>query len=205
MRAAVLGWLALCAATAVRCASPQIVYQLQSDREPDLVDQLVGEARERNIPLDSELRPTDVERHSASFAWGVCGGSELAVQVQSIALNPDPPVKGQNLTVHGKGTLHTEVKNGTFIDLSVRVGFLRIFSQRVDVCEALKENDVEIQCPLAPGVYDVKHTAELPAHIPPAKYSVHVTGETHDGKPLACLDVALSFSMFSQARRWLGW
>ena len=56
---------------------------------------------------------------------------------------------------------------GSFIDVSVRVGFLRIFSQRVDICRALRENDVEVHCPAEPGHYDVVHTVELPLQIPP--------------------------------------
>lgn len=38
-----------------------------------------------------------------------------------------------------------------------------------------------------------------------AKYSVHIEGKNHEAKPLACLDMTVSFSMFQRMRSWLGW
>lgn len=38
-----------------------------------------------------------------------------------------------------------------------------------------------------------------------AKYSVHIDGKNHEGWPLACMDMTVSFSMFQRARSWLGW
>ena len=49
----------------------------------------------------------------------------------------------------------------------VRVGFFRIFSQRFDVCQMAKDYDVELQCPLPPGDYELTHTVLLPREIPP--------------------------------------
>lgn len=209
----------LCLAAAAQCVSPQAIFQVQNQREPDLVDLMVEEARERNILLDHELKPSTVETKDSSFSWSQCGGDEIALHVESIELTPESPQRGHNLTVHGKATLSTRAdvscvlrQFGTYIDLSVRVGFLRIFSQRIDVCEALRENEVEVQCPAAPGHYDVSHTVFLPSQVPPgrftyypAKYSVHVEGQTHEEKPLTCMDIVVSFSVFDRVRSWLGW
>ena len=96
---------ALCAATAVSCASPQAIFQVQGEREPDLVDLMVDEARTHGIPLDNELRPTSAEAQGGSFSWTQCGGDNFAVRVESIELSPEAPERGRNLTVHGKGTL----------------------------------------------------------------------------------------------------
>lgn len=92
-------------------------------------------------------------------------------------------------------------QHGTYVDVDVRVGFIRILSERYDLCRVLEENAVAVQCPLPPGEYDVSHTALLPKQIPPAKYSVHITGATHMNKPLACLDVKFSFSFLGAAVR----
>ncbi|WFC98581.1 meiotic recombination [Malassezia yamatoensis] len=197
-------WTALVASTAVQAISWQAPFRVQNDgKEPDLVDLMIEEARQRDIPLDAEMRPTDAKAKASSFTWSQCGGDEVAVHVESIELSPESPQRGQNLTVHGKATLTSEADFGTYVDVSVRVGFLRIFSQRVDVCEALRENNAEVQCPAQPGHYDVTHTALLPSQIPPAKYNVHVEGRTHDDKPLTCMQFGVSFSMFQQARAWL--
>lgn len=96
---------ALCAAAAVSCASPQTVFQVQGQAEPDLVDLMVDEARANGIHLDDELRPTSAEAQGGSFSWTQCGGDNFAVRVESIELSPEAPERGRNLTVHGKGTL----------------------------------------------------------------------------------------------------
>lgn len=79
------------------------------------------------------------------------------------------------------------------------MGILKVHSERVDLCAALAENDVEIQCPLAPGHYDVTHVVDIPARIPPgtpASYAAHlriqVTGETQAHEPLPCLIINVS-------------
>ncbi|WFD42669.1 meiotic recombination [Malassezia psittaci] len=181
-------WTVLAASTVVHAISWQAPFRVQNDRkEPDLVELMIEEARQREIPLDAEMRPTDAKAKASSFTWSQCGGDEVAVHVESIELSPESPQRGRNLTVHGKATLASEADFGTYVDVSVRVGFLRVFSQRVDVCEALRENNAEVQCPAKPGHYDVTHTALLPSQIPPAKYNVHVEGRTHDDKPLTIM------------------
>lgn len=53
--------------------------------------------------------------------------------------------------------------------MQVRLGPLRVFSQKFNLCETLRENNVTVQCPIAPGHYDVSHTVYLPQQIPPGK------------------------------------
>lgn len=100
---------ALCAAVMVRGAPQQDAYDLGQQHAPDFVDVLIDEARMRQIPLDKELRPTDAQRSSRSFAWTPCSDPSAALHIASIELQPDPPEKGKNLTVHGKATLFSEV------------------------------------------------------------------------------------------------
>ncbi|WFC93613.1 hypothetical protein MBRA1_000234 [Malassezia brasiliensis] len=166
---------------------------------------MTDEAHAQGIPLDSELRPTSAEAQGGSFSWTQCGGDNFSVRVESIELSPEVPERGRNLTVHGKGTLSRRADFGSYVDVTVRVGFLRIFWQRVDICGVLRENDVEVQCPAEPGHYDVVHTVELPSQIPPAKYNIHIEGKNHEARPLACLDLTVSFPVFQRLGSWLRW
>ena len=102
--------LALLAATLVYGRSWQAPFHIQDGREPDLVDLMVQEAKRREIVLDADLNPTDVQKQASSFTWSQCGENELAVNVESIELDPESPQRGQNLTVHGKAMLVSEVE-----------------------------------------------------------------------------------------------
>lgn len=64
---------------------------------------------------------------------------------------------------------NADAQEGATFDVQVRLGPLRVFSQKFDLCETLRENNVTVQCPVAPGHYDVTHTVYLPQQIPPGR------------------------------------
>lgn len=131
----------------------------------------------------------------SGWIWNVCGSRQEAVVLHTLDVQPDPPVAGKNLTVHGTGTVHNEISEGTYADVIVKLGFIRLLSRRFDVCELARENNAELQCPLPPGEYEMTHTVELPREIPPAKFNVHATGKTgKDQADLMCMDLAIDFS-----------
>ena len=53
----------------------------------------------------------------------------------------------------------------------MHIGVLKLYSERLDFCDVLRENDVEVQCPIPPGDYDVSHTVLVPARLPPGTYA----------------------------------
>ncbi|SNX87684.1 related to phosphatidylglycerol/phosphatidylinositol transfer protein [Melanopsichium pennsylvanicum] len=127
------------------------------------------------------------------WQWASCGTGDEVVDVDSIVVSPDPPVPGQNLTVRAKGTIKDEVSDGTFADVVVKLGLIRLLARRFDVCEQARANDADLQCPLSPGEYELVHTVALPREIPPGKFNVHVSGENQDGSSLLCLDLSILF------------
>ncbi|WFD25608.1 hypothetical protein MNAN1_000571 [Malassezia nana] len=200
-------WLSLLAVAVSAASMPmqQAPFQDTDDSHPmDMVDVLVQEAQERNIPLNDDLEPVAPQRNfRGSWTWTPCDYADAAVSVYSIETDPDPPVKGQNLTVRGVGDVYTTISEGATLDVQVRLGLLRVFTQKLDLCEVLRENNVTVQCPIAPGHYDVNHTVYLPREIPPAKFGIHVLGQTQDGELMTCLDFTVSFIRFmSQWRTW---
>ena len=136
----------------------------------------------------------------SGWIWKACEPSEqadgLAIQVNSIDVTPDPPKPGQNLTVNASGIVKSTVDKGTYVDVVVKIGLIRLLSKRFDVCELAEENDAEIKCPIAPGTYNLTQVVALPREIPPAKFNVHVTGQTQEEKPLLCLDLSINFGRF---------
>lgn len=85
----------------------------------------------------------------------------------------------------------------------VRVGFFRIFSQRFDVCQMAKDYDVELSVrflPVTTSLLTPCCCQERFHQVRPefyylisAKFNVHTTGRTQDGKPLTCLNFLVSF------------
>jgi hypothetical protein len=137
---------------------------------------------------------TPATQPGSGWIWNVCGSRQEAVVLSDINVKPDPPVAGQNLTVYAKGTLNADLDEGSYADVVVKLGFIRLLSRRFDICELARENDAELQCPLKPGQYEITHTVELPREIPPARFNVHVSGKTQADVDLMCMDLSIDFS-----------
>ncbi|KAL7417656.1 ML domain-containing protein [Mrakia frigida] len=137
-------------------------------------------------------------RKSANFpdggwSWVDCGGAGDAVLIDSIKVSPDPPVPGQNLTVTATGLVVDPITDGAYADVLVKLGLIKLLQRKFDVCETAAENNATIQCPVAPGVYEVVQTVELPKEIPKAKYSVQVRGFTAEEKDMVCVNLFIDF------------
>lgn len=137
---------------------------------------------------DKKMQP------GSGWIWNVCGTRQEAVVLQEINVKPDPPIAGQNLTVYAKGTVNADIEEGTFADVVVKLGFIRLLSKRFDVCQLAEENDAELKCPVKAGEYEMTHTVELPREIPPARFNVHVSGKTQADVDLMCMDLSIDFS-----------
>lgn len=51
----------------------------------------------------------------------------------------------------------------------VKLGLIKLLTRRFDVCEEAKKNDAQVQCPVAPGPYEIEQTVALPREIPPGE------------------------------------
>ncbi|CDH12642.1 related to Phosphatidylglycerol/phosphatidylinositol transfer protein [Zygosaccharomyces bailii ISA1307] len=93
------------------------------------------------------------------------------LEITSVELSPNPPQRGQNLTIVASGELFEELVEGAYVDVEVRLGYIRLLAQTFDLCETLDENDVEgLKCPVQPGVYNLEKEVSIPAEVPPGKY-----------------------------------
>lgn len=64
---------------------------------------------------------------------------------------------------------HTFSQAGTYADVVVKLGLIKLLTRRFDVCEEAKKNDAEIQCPVEAGEYKITQTVALPREIPPGE------------------------------------
>lgn len=158
----------------------------------EIVEETMNKVEELNEVVESHTPNTSTQPGSG-WIWEVCGSRQEAVVLKEINVKPDPPVPGQNLTVYAKGIVNEDIEPGTYADVVVKLGFIRLLSRRFDVCQLAEENDAELKCPKKKGEYEITHTVELPREIPPARFNVHVNGKTQAEVDLMCLDLNIDF------------
>ncbi|KAH7883673.1 ML domain-containing protein [Phlebopus sp. FC_14] len=144
-------------------------------------------SHEQEVISDSPVHTTD------SWSYADCGLPSDVIQIKSIAVSPDPPKPGQDLTVTVAGTALEVIEEGAFADVTVKLGLIKLLTKRFDVCEEARAANASIQCPVQKGDYLVSQTVALPKEIPQAKFSVSVRGYTVDEEDMVCLDLKVDF------------
>lgn len=124
-----------------------------------------------------------------------CDVSEKqSLELSTVNLTPNPPVRGQNLTISAVGKLHETVEEGAYVEVEVRLGYIKLLTQTYDLCETLEENDVgELSCPLEAGLYNVVKEVEIPAEVPPGRYVVLARAYNVDDELITCLTGEIVF------------
>ena len=95
----------------------------------------------------------------------VCGDSTDIFQLKSVHLNPDPPHRGQGLNVSLSGTLSEDIVEGSYADVKVKLGIIKLYDQRVDLCKEVHE--IGEQCPFNKGVLNLEKIVDIPRAVPP--------------------------------------
>ncbi|EAL21061.1 hypothetical protein CNBD4370 [Cryptococcus deneoformans B-3501A] len=149
--------------------------------------QLVGGGRGALATGDGPVRTEN------SWSYVDCGLATDAIQLKSIKVHPDPPVPGKNLTVTVEGDVLETIEEGAYVDVTVKLGLIKLLQKEFDVCDEARHANASVQCPVQPGPYTVTETVELPQEIPKAKFSVLVRGYTVDDEDMVCLDLFVDF------------
>ncbi|EJU03762.1 hypothetical protein DACRYDRAFT_21221 [Dacryopinax primogenitus] len=129
----------------------------------------------------------------AGWTWSDCGDPSFAIEVQSIEVTPDPPVPGKNMTVDVVGTARSSIEDGSFAEVTVKLGMIQLLKKQFDVCMEAQKANVTVQCPVEAGHYAISKTVTLPREIPRTKFIVNVRGSTQDDVDMICLDLSVNF------------
>ncbi|KKK23323.1 hypothetical protein ARAM_007650 [Aspergillus rambellii] len=108
------------------------------------------------------------------------------LSIKSVDLTPNPPKAGQTLTIQAEGTIHKRIEKGAYVLLEVKYGLITLLRQKPDLCDQIV--NVDLECPLEEGTMSLTKEVELPAQIPPGKYTVHADVYTKDDERITCLD-----------------
>ncbi|GAV52230.1 hypothetical protein ZYGR_0AG02210 [Zygosaccharomyces rouxii] len=140
---------------------------------------------------------TPLEAHQSVNNKPIPGGSPILqcdvgekqlLEIESVELSPNPPQKGHNLTILASGQLHKELVDGAYVDVEVRLGYIRLLYNTYDLCEQLEEHDVDdLKCPVKPGTYTLKKEVSIPAEVPPGRYVFVVRAYTYDDELISCI------------------
>ncbi|KZT43803.1 hypothetical protein SISSUDRAFT_1057339 [Sistotremastrum suecicum HHB10207 ss-3] len=142
---------------------------------------------------NQEIMGTPAVAGRDKWSWTDCGLPTDAAHIDTIAVSPDPPRPGQNMTVTVTGTVKETIEDGSEADVAVKLGLLKLLTRTFDLCEEARENDAEVQCPIEAGYYEVSQTVALPKEIPPAVFSVDLSAYTAEGDDLLCLKLKIDF------------
>ncbi|KAK8198149.1 phosphatidylglycerol/phosphatidylinositol transfer protein precursor [Phyllosticta capitalensis] len=112
--------------------------------------------------------------------------------IDDVDLAPNPPEAGKKLAITAKGTLHEKVEEGAKVNLQVKYGLITLIRQTADLCEYVKE--VDLECPLDKGDLKLYKEVDLPKEIPPGKYSVIADVVSKDDDAITCLQATIVFS-----------
>ncbi|KAF9094884.1 Phosphatidylglycerol/phosphatidylinositol transfer protein [Mortierella sp. GBA35] len=122
-----------------------------------------------------------------------CGPETDLLKIEYVNLNPNPPLKGEVLSIDAKGHLSEDVVEGAKIFLIVKVGLIKLLTKELDFCE--ESVKIDKPCPLKAGEQYLKHDVELPKEIPPGKYFVNVKVRNPDDKQVTCLNARAQFGI----------
>lgn len=114
------------------------------------------------------------------------------LKIQRVDLSPNPPLAGEDLVIKAIGEATKDIEEGAYVSLTVKYGLIRLISTTADLCEHLK--DVDLECPIKKGDLSILKTVELPAEIPPGRYTVLADVYTKDDEPITCLQASVVFS-----------
>ncbi|KAL6926786.1 hypothetical protein ACO0SA_004892 [Hanseniaspora valbyensis] len=105
-----------------------------------------------------------------------CEVSESHIlDIETIEMVPQPPKIGKQLVMTAKGVTTDVITEGSYIEVTVKLGLIQILKKNFDLCELLLDNDdLGLECPVSPGVYELYKEVEIPEQAPAGKYVVLV-------------------------------
>lgn len=116
---------------------------------------------------------------------------------------------GAELVINAVGTVYETIEEGAYVNLQVKYGLIRLVNTRADLCEQIK--NVDLECPIEKGLISITKAVNLPKEIPPVsyldirlqtdvtnlvsqgKYTVEADVYTLDGEHITCLKATVVF------------
>ena len=142
--------------------------------------------------LDIDTIPFVPLEAASSMLGGItdCTKSTDKASIVSLKITPDPPQKGQNLTVTSDINFKEEITGGTVTVVVKYLGF-KVLDKTEDLCSLLGK--VGLKCPIPAGDQKATEVEPLPSSIPPGHYTGSIKANDQNGNEIVCLNLDLHF------------
>lgn len=97
----------------------------------------------------------------------LCMEDNDMMEITSVVLMPDPPKKGENLTVAINGYLKEPLEESAYLVAKVKKGGIKFPQFHVSICDYLSGG-----CPVAKGLQKLSMTFDIPSLIPGGGYEI---------------------------------
>jgi len=138
---------------------------------------------------------------NAQASWKSCSSPAAHGKIESLTIAPNPPQKGAQVTITGKGALNEKVATGSYTT-KIKYNSIPIFVHSGDICKnetivlPLGMGTIKTQglpCPTAVGEVELQQIASIAKTAPSGDVTVEFSAKDGAGGELLCLDVDLRF------------
>lgn len=120
------------------------------------------------------------------FPFSLCSGAPTDFKVDTLYVTPDPPKKGQNVTLQLLGSVDEQLTIGSNFIVDVLYSGVEIYSMTVDLREATP-------LPVGPGEISLAYDVMIPSAAPSGRYTIDLSFFDQTNTELTC--IAISFSL----------
>jgi ribosomal protein L31 len=122
------------------------------------------------IPLRSAVQLPE-RKTSVNDIWQACATTKYPLNPIKVVITPDPPKKGQDVSVNIEFSLNETVTSGN-VNVKVDDGVIPLYTGTFDLCETLTNLNTGLSCPLAMGKTLVAKVSEfIPSFLPSVSLS----------------------------------
>ncbi|KAI6656457.1 Phosphatidylglycerol/phosphatidylinositol transfer protein [Oopsacas minuta] len=150
------------------------------------------------IEYDVEILPaisldaaTPVNVNEVGDIWSDCGKASDEAKIVSVTITPDPPKKGQKLTVKASFGVKENVTGGT-VKVQIKWGVITVLSKSYGLCDLVDE--MGKMCPVAEGTIEFTKEEAIPSLSPGGGYTGKIIAGDQNGKELLCIDLKFDLS-----------
>jgi hypothetical protein len=112
------------------------------------------------------------------------GGQGDHLHLQNVVITPDPPKKGQALTINATGSLDETITAGK-VSINIKWGAITVVSKTLDLCTI----SPQYHCPVPAGPFSVAQSADIPGSAPGGHYTGQVKVTDQSGSEVTCIDL----------------
>ncbi|CCH61640.1 hypothetical protein TBLA_0F00970 [Henningerozyma blattae CBS 6284] len=118
------------------------------------------------------------------------------LSISSLIIAPNPPKRGSTMILEAEGDIISEISEGAYVDVEVRLGYIKLLTQRLDLCAILADHardQPDMQCPVQPGHHTFAQKVDIPNEVPAGRYVVVARAFTKDDELITCLTGTIVF------------